>query len=181
MSVTRHPPRRSPRAELPHEAPILDGWRQSEPRGKDEERADWGATASPVGSFAPSSGSSSGHVGVKPAATAESPECGISRGYRCCRYRVVVEVALYDRFEPLAGCAPLVRACADGAAFNLCQLRAQALTNCVALYDIVPVPVLRTDVREAQEIERLRLPLSSSSPGWFGESPELDPARLVWV
>jgi pullulanase/glycogen debranching enzyme len=49
MSVTRHPPHRSPRAELPHEAPILDEWRQSEPRGRDEGRAGWEATALPVG------------------------------------------------------------------------------------------------------------------------------------
>src|SRR5579862_6548754 len=39
MPVTRHPPHRSPRAAFPHEAPILDGWRQSELRGKDERHA----------------------------------------------------------------------------------------------------------------------------------------------
>ena len=39
MPVARHPPHRSPRAVLPHEALILDVWRQSELGGMDEEHA----------------------------------------------------------------------------------------------------------------------------------------------
>ena len=39
MPVSQHPPHRSPRAALPHEAPISDEWRQSELGGTDEEYA----------------------------------------------------------------------------------------------------------------------------------------------
>jgi hypothetical protein len=36
-------------------------------------------------------------------------------------------------------------------------------------------------MREAQKVERLRLPFSSTFPVLFGKSAEFDPARLVWV
>src|ERR1035441_7296348 len=39
ISVTRSPPQRSPRAALPHEALVLDEWRQSERWAKDGEHA----------------------------------------------------------------------------------------------------------------------------------------------
>ena len=56
ISVARYPPHRSPRAALPHEALILDEWRQSELGGKDGGHAASGSTAPPVVAFAPSSG-----------------------------------------------------------------------------------------------------------------------------
>jgi transposase InsO family protein len=84
ISVARYPPHRSPRAALPHEALILDEWRQSELGGKDVGRAELGSIAPPVGAFAPNSGSPSGHDGSEPAAIAGSPESGIRGGDRCC-------------------------------------------------------------------------------------------------
>jgi len=36
-------------------------------------------------------------------------------------------------------------------------------------------------VRESQEIERFRLLLSPAFPVLLGESPELDPARFIWM
>ena len=36
-------------------------------------------------------------------------------------------------------------------------------------------------MRESQKIERLRLPFSSLVPVAFGEPPEFNPARFVWV
>ena len=42
-----------------------------------------------------------------------------------------------------------------------------------------PVPVLRTDVREAQEIERVRLPVAAALPILGGEPPEFDQPRLL--
>jgi len=44
MPVAQHPPHRSPRAALPHEALILDGWRQSELGDMDGEHAAAGST-----------------------------------------------------------------------------------------------------------------------------------------
>src|SRR5271166_4451801 len=52
MPVTQHPPHGSPRAALPHEALILDAWRQSELGDRDGEHAVAGATGPPVGAFA---------------------------------------------------------------------------------------------------------------------------------
>jgi hypothetical protein len=48
MPVSQHPPHRSPRAVLPHEAPISDEWRQSELVDMDEEYAATEATGQPV-------------------------------------------------------------------------------------------------------------------------------------
>jgi hypothetical protein len=64
---------------------------------------------------------------------------------------------------------------------NLCQLPAQTLADRLALHRKVPVPVLPADVRESQKIERVGLPFSSPFPVMLGKSPELDPARFVWV
>jgi hypothetical protein len=64
---------------------------------------------------------------------------------------------------------------------NLCQLPSQALAYRVALYRKFPVPVLPADVRESQKIERFGLLFSSPFPVSLGKSPELDPARFVWV
>lgn len=36
-------------------------------------------------------------------------------------------------------------------------------------------------MRESQKVERLWLTFPSSFPVLFGEPPELDPARLVWM
>ena len=81
ISVARYPPHRSPRAVLPHEALILDEWRQSELGGKDVGRAVLGSIAPPVVAFAPSSDNPAGRDGSELAATAESPDCGIRGGH----------------------------------------------------------------------------------------------------
>ena len=62
---------------------------------------------------------------------------------------------------------------------NLPQLRPHALADRLAPHREPPYPVLPADVREAQEVERLRLAFSSSFPVLFGKRPELNPARLV--
>ena len=44
-----------------------------------------------------------------------------------------------------------------------------------------PVPLLPADVREAEESERLRLPLAGTLPGLGREWPEFQPSRLLGV
>jgi len=73
-------------------------------------------------------------------------------------------VALYYRFKPFASLRDRFMHALTELRFNLCQLRSQVLANHVALYGIVPVPVLPADVRESQKIERLTPPFSSSFP-----------------
>src|SRR5215831_11816872 len=86
ISVARYPPHRSPRAALPHEALILDEWRQSELGGKGAGRAELGSIAPPADAFAPSLNNPSGRDESEPAATAGSPDSGIRVGCQC--YRV---------------------------------------------------------------------------------------------
>ena len=64
---------------------------------------------------------------------------------------------------------------------DLLQFLSHALTDRHAPHGIRPVPVLPADMREAKEVEGLRLAFSSSFPVLFGIPPELDPARLFRV
>ena len=64
---------------------------------------------------------------------------------------------------------------------NLSQLASHAFTDRLASYHEAPQTVLPAHMREAQEVERLGFPFSSTAPVLFGEPPELDPARLIWV
>jgi len=61
---------------------------------------------------------------------------------------------------------------------DLLQLLSHALADRHAPHGIGPVPVLPADMREAKEVEGLRLAFSSSFSALFGIPPELDPARL---
>src|SRR5664279_1107842 len=96
-------------------------------------------------------------------------------------YCVVVEVALHNCTEPCAGVRrSVVHACAE-LLLNLLQLCPHTPTDCQALYAETPVPVFSADVREAQKIERLRLTFPSSRSIFFGEPPELNQTRFVWM
>ena len=61
------------------------------------------------------------------------------------------------------------------------KLGPHALADRRAAHGESPQPVLPTDRLEAQEIERLRFPFSSTFPVLFGKPAEFDPARLVRV
>src|ERR1022692_4553887 len=95
------------------------------------------------------------------------------------RYRVIVEVALHDRPEPLAGVRNRSMPTLAELLLKFPQLPPQALGDRFALHGKLPPPVLPADVREAQKVERLRLTFSSPFPVQFGKRPELDPARFV--
>src|SRR6202047_3405679 len=85
------------------------------------------------------------------ASTQNTPsELGVSR------YRVVVEVTLHDRFEPCPGLRNgIVHSLAE-LLLNLLQLCPHALANRHAPHGERPFPVLSTDVRKTQKVERLR-------------------------
>jgi hypothetical protein len=109
------------------------------------------------------------------------PKAEHAEGIRVARYRVVVEVALHDRLEPLSGCGHRFVHSLLELLLDFCQLPPQALAYRVALHREVPFPVFPADVRESQKIKRFRLPFSSPFLVLLGRSSELDPARLVWV
>jgi hypothetical protein len=97
------------------------------------------------------------------------------------RYRVVVEVALHDRFEPCPCLRHgIVHALAE-LQLNLLQFGPYALADRRTPHGVRPFPVLPANVRKAQKIERLKLSFSSLLPVSFGKPPKLDPARLVRV
>src|SRR5690349_13187960 len=75
-AVARCPPHRSPRAEFPHEALILDEWRQSAARDKDGAPAVGVAIVPPIGGGGPSSAGAAARDGAKSVARIESPSSG---------------------------------------------------------------------------------------------------------
>src|ERR1039458_8076453 len=93
------------------------------------------------------------------------------------RHRIVVEVALHDRFEPLTGLAHRIVHTLTELLLNLPQLRPHAFADRLAPHREPPYPILPADVREAEKIERVGLPFSSTFPVLFSKSAELDPAR----
>jgi hypothetical protein len=97
------------------------------------------------------------------------------------RYRVVVEVALHDRLEPLSRLRHRVVHPLAELLLDWFQLGSHAFAYRLALHGEVPLLGLPADVREPQKIERLGLSFPSSFPVLFGEPPELDPARLIWM
>src|SRR5215469_982317 len=107
------------------------------------------------------------------------PEQGEASGVT--GYRVVVEVALHDRFQPLAGLDQgIVHSLAE-LRLDALELRPHALADRLASNCKPSQAVLPTDVGKAQEIERLGFPFSPTFPVLFGVPPEFDPARLIRV
>ena len=100
---------------------------------------------------------------------------------RVAGHRVVVEVASHDRFEPLAGLGQGIMHSLAELRFDASELGPHALADRLAPNCKPSKAVLPTDVGKAQEIERLGFPFSSTFPVLFGESAELDPARLIRV
>jgi hypothetical protein len=109
------------------------------------------------------------------------PVAKCEQAVRVSRYRVVVEVALYDRPEPLPGLRHRIMHALTELLLEIQQLGPHPLADRLALYRKVPVLVLPADVRESQKIKRLGLAFSSLVPVLFGKLPELNPARFVWV
>ncbi len=95
------------------------------------------------------------------------------------RYRVVVEVALDDRREPLAGLGHGIVHALTELLLNLSQLGSHALADRRAPHHESPQSVLPADVLEAQKVERFRSTFPSSFPVLFGKPTELNPARLI--
>ena len=97
------------------------------------------------------------------------------------RDRIVVEVALHNRLEPLAGLTHGIVLTRTELLLDLPQLRPHAFADRLALYREPPQLVLPADAREARKVERLGLAFSSTFPVLFGESAELDPSRFIWL
>src|SRR5215467_4923207 len=92
-------------------------------------------------------------------------------------YRVVVEVALNDRLEPLTGLRHRTVHSPSELLLDVLQ-PPHALADRLAPYRERPLPVPPAHVRESQKVERFWLSFPSPFPFHFGIPPELDPARF---
>src|SRR5882724_4438386 len=94
---------------------------------------------------------------------------------------MIVEVSLHDRLEPLAGLHDRIMHALLECILDIFKFVPHPLADRLALHHKVPFPVCPADMRESQEIERFRFAFPSLQSVWFGKSPELNPARFVWV
>src|SRR6266478_9965056 len=96
------------------------------------------------------------------------------------RNRVVVEVALDDRSEPLASLLNRIVLAGEEELLNLPQLCSHPLARRLPQDHEVPLLTrLSAQVRKSKKVERLRFPLSTLLPIPCCMSPELNQARLV--
>ena len=98
------------------------------------------------------------------------------------RNRVVVEVALDDRPEPLSSLLNRIVLAGEELLLDLPQLCSHPLARRLPQNHKVPLLTrLPAQVRETEKVERLRFLLSTLFPISFGMSPVLNQARLVRV
>ncbi len=128
------------------------------------KHARFGQPATASGPSAPSGRGGVGYDEAVAYAIAASAGSGRSLAVEVPWYRMVEEVALYDRLEPLTRSRDRLVPAPAEVLLDLLQLRPQALGDRPALHGKVPLPVLPADMREAQKVERFRLPFSLSFP-----------------
>src|SRR5579863_1480746 len=102
------------------------------------------------------------------------------QGREVSRYRVIVEVTLHHRPQPLPVCDhPLMPALAEFL-LDCLQFAPQPLLRGLSPNrEPVALPGLPATVREPQKIESLGFALSSPLPVFLRVTPELDQSRLL--
>ena len=97
-------------------------------------------------------------------------------------HAVIADVSTDDRAQPLAHFGNGVVHASREVGFHLAELRLQPFTNRLPQHRKHPVaPLLPADVREAEEVERLGLPLAEPLSVRGRERPELQEARLLGI
>src|SRR6266567_498664 len=95
-------------------------------------------------------------------------------------HSVITEVSTHDRAQPLACFLNGSVHAPSEFELHFPQLRLQPFTNRLPQHREVPVaPLLPADMREAEEVERLRLPFSAPFPVSDRERSELQKPRFV--
>ena len=97
------------------------------------------------------------------------------------RHPVILQVAENDRAQPRAHHRNRVVQAAPEFGFHLPQLRLQPLPHRLPEHRKPPIPRLPADVREAEKVERLRLPQAGALPVVGRRSTEFQQARLLRV
>src|SRR5208337_1416601 len=180
-ALTGGPPRRSQRAGLPHWAPTLGVWRRSAPPGRDASRAPVVAIVSGSGPSASSRPWFSGCGASALSASTGSPVGGSRPPPLSARDRKVGHVPAHHAGQPAALLRYGLVHAPPELVVDRFQLGPHPFRDRDPLQPEPPVPCLRADVREAQEVERLRLALTPGCPVPGGLPPELDQPGLIRV
>lgn len=97
-------------------------------------------------------------------------------------HRMVVEVALYHGPQPLPDFGHWLMPASPKLLSYCFEFCGESLTDSLAIdREAAGFPVFRADVREPQEVKRLRLALASPLSVFGCEAPELNQARFVRV
>jgi hypothetical protein len=94
---------------------------------------------------------------------------------------VIADVPTNDQTQPPAHLRDRVVQAPPEFGFHLAQLRLHPLPARLPNHREPPIPLLPADVREAEEIERLRLPLPDAPPALGRVRTELQQPRLLGV
>src|SRR5258705_10303354 len=117
--------------------------------------------------------------GAVPEPAHPEPEHGERRAVR--RHPIVADVPTYNLTQPCPPRGDRIMPTPPELGLHLAQLRLQPLPDRLPHHREPPVPLLPADMREAEEIERLRLPLPGA-PSVLGRvRPERQQARLLGV
>src|SRR5690606_5092874 len=124
-----------------------------------------------------SAGLATSRQGAMPKPTHLEPEEGQRMAVH--GHAVVTNVPTDDRLQPPALLWNGIVHASSKLGLDLAQLRLQPFADGLPQHREAPVaPLLRTDVREAEEVERLGFPLTASASVLSRERPELQQPRL---
>ena len=162
--ITHNPLHGSQRAGLPHWALAL-GDNAKSPQGIGMANA-WRGQPAPNEPPHPLPGETGGLAPAPQRSTPESPDLETERVQRRAVHGppVVLQMPLHDRAQPPTHYRDRCVQTAPKLGFHLAQLGLQPLPNRLPDHREPSIPLLPADVREAEEVERLRLPLPGAGP-----------------
>jgi hypothetical protein len=181
MTVTRNPLHGSGRAVLPHPA-LASGDDAKAPEGI--RMANARRRQPPLNQPAhPLPGEVSCLTAPRQDAVPEPAHPGSEQGDRWAvhRHPVVPDVPSNHRAQPCPHLRDRVVQATAELGLHLAQLGLQPLPDRLPHHRESPVPLLPADMREAEEVERLRLPLAGALPALGRERSELQQPRLLGV
>src|SRR3990170_1656016 len=179
--ITHNPLHRSQRAGLPHWA-LASGDNAKSPQGIGMANA-WRGQPAPDEPPHPLPGDPGGLATPPERTTPESPDLETKRVKRRAvhGHPVVPQMPLHDRAQPPAHYRDRCVQAPPKLGFDLAQLCLQPLPDRLPHHREPSIPLLPADVREAEEVERLRLPLPGAPPALSRIRAECQQARLLGV
>src|SRR3989338_11539529 len=179
--ITHNPLYRSQRAGLPHWA-LASGDNAKSPQGIGMANA-WRGQPAPDEPPHPLPGDPGGLATPPERTTPESPDLETKRVQRRAvhGHPGVPQMHLHDRAQPPAHYRDRCVQAPPKLGFDLAQLCLQPLPDRLPHHREPSIPLLPADVREAEEVERLRLPLLGAPPVLGREWPEFQQTCLLGV